>query len=107
MNDDEIIAALEAEEAHAIDGLSGELGRDRSKALDRYRGLDLEHPVEEGRSSIVSRDVTDTIESIMPSLTRVFMGGEDIGQFQPRGPEDEEAAKSETEVCNWYINEKN
>ncbi len=106
MTDDEIIAALEAEESQAIDGLSGDLGRDRARALDRYRGLDLEHTVEEGRSQIVSRDVTDTIESIMPSLTRVFLGGEDIGQFQPRGPEDEEAAKSETEVCNWYIQEK-
>lgn len=107
MTDDEIIAALEAEEAGAVDGTVGNLAKERSKALDRYRGLDFDHPAEEGRSGIVSRDVTDTIESIMPSLARVFLGGEDIGQFQPRGPEDEEGAKVETEVCNWYIQEKN
>lgn len=107
LRDEEIIAALESEEANAIDGLAGALAADRSRALDRYRGIDADHPVEEGRSDVVSRDVTDTIESIMPSITRVFMGGEDIGQFQPRGPEDEEAAKAETEVCNWYIQEKN
>ena len=105
LTDEELIAALEDEEATAIDGLVGELAQERMTALERYRGLPLGNEVE-GRSQVVSRDEADTIESIMPSLTRVFLGGEDIGQFEPRGYEDEEAAKTETEVCNWYIQQK-
>ena len=105
LTDEELIAALEDEESTAIDGLVGELAQERLTALERYRGLPLGNEVE-GRSQVVSRDEADTIESIMPSLTRVFLGGEDIGQFEPRGYEDEEAAKTETEVCNWYIQQK-
>jgi len=49
----------------------------------------------------------DVIEWIMPSLIRIYQGGEEIGKFDPRGPEDEEAAQVETDVCNWYLEKKN
>jgi hypothetical protein len=103
---EEIIAALEAEEAQAIDSTTGELANERAEALNRYRGAPLGNEVE-GRSQIVDRSVMDTIEWIVPSLTRIYMGGDDIGQFEPVGPEDEEPAKAETDVCNWYLQQKN
>jgi hypothetical protein len=45
----------------------------------------------------------DTIEWIMPSLMRIFMGGDEIGKFDPTGPEDEKPAERDTDVCNWYL----
>lgn len=105
-SESEIIAALESEEALAVDSTTGELARERADALDRYRGAPLGNEVE-GRSQVVDRSIMDTIEWIIPSLTRIYMGGDDIGQFEAVGPEDEEAAKSETDVCNWYLQNKN
>jgi hypothetical protein len=49
----------------------------------------------------------DTIQWIMPSLARIYLGGDEIGKFEPVGPEDEYAAECETEVCNWYLFNKN
>ena len=43
----------------------------------------------------------------MPSLIRVYLGGDEIGKFEPRGPQDEAAAQAETDVCNWYLEAKN
>lgn len=106
LTDEELIAALESEESLAIDGSSGELAKERADALDRYRGAPLGNEVE-GRSQIVDRSIMDTIEWIMPSLVRIYLGGDDIGKFDPRGPEDEEPAKAETDVCNWYLQAKN
>jgi len=106
LSPEEIIASLENAERLAIDGSTGDLAKERAEALNRYRGAPLGNEVE-GRSQVVDRSIMDTIEWIMPSLTRIYQGGDDIGQFEPMGPEDEESAKSETEVCNWYLENKN
>lgn len=106
MTDTELVAALESEEALALDATTGELARVRSLALDRYKGAPLGNEIE-GRSQVVDKSTADTIEWIMPSLVRIYLGGDDIGQFEAVGPEDEPAAKAETEVCNWYLTAKN
>ena len=102
LSDDEIIASLEAEEALALDSSTGQLANERADALDRYRGALLGNEVE-GRSQVVDRSVMDTIEWIMPSLARIFLGGDEIGKFEPIGPEDEDDATRDTDVCNWYL----
>lgn len=106
MNDAELIAAIEAEAALALDSsISGQLTSDRAAAIDRYKGVGPQ--AQEGRSAVVSRDLADTIEWIMPSLVRCFLGGGEIGRFEALGPEDEQAAQVETEVCNWMLEAKN
>lgn len=106
LTDEELVAALEAEESNALDSNTGELAKERADALDRYRGAPLGNEVE-GRSQVIDRSIMDTIEWIMPSLTRIYMGGDELGRFDPRGPEDEEPSQMETEVCNWYLENKN
>ncbi len=102
----ELVAAIEQEERQSIDTHSGELHTEREDALARYRG-ELLGNEQDGRSSIVDMTILDTIESIMPSLVTTFLGDDNgIGEFQPRGPEDEAAAKSETEAVNWMLNTK-
>lgn len=102
LTDEEVIASLESEEKLALDSSTGVLAEERADALDRYRGAPLGNEVE-GRSQVVDRSVMDTIEWIMPSLARIFMGGDEIGKFEPVGPEDEDDAKRDTDVCNWYL----
>ncbi len=106
LSDEELIAALQIEEAGAVDTTTGELAKERADALDRYRGAPLGNEVE-GRSQIVDRSIMDTIEWIMPSLVRIYLGGDEIGKFEPIGPQDEDQAKVETDVCNWYLEAKN
>lgn len=60
-----------------------------------------------GRSSVVSRDLQEIVDSMMPSLLRIFMGGEDVVLFEPFGAEDEEAAQQATDYINWIFNQKN
>lgn len=103
---EQIIAAIEAEEAACLESADGDLQGERSDALERYRG-ELYGNEAEGRSQVVDRSISDTIEWIMPSLCRVYMGGKDVGTFSARGPEDEEAAQIETDVCNYYLQSKN
>src|SRR6185369_3362660 len=106
LTDEELIAAIEAEESVALDAHSGQLRTERAEAWARYRGELLGNEIE-GRSQIVDKGVMDTIQWIVPSLVRIYLGGDDIGQFEPTGPEDEYAAECETEVCNWYLQSKN
>lgn len=103
---EQIIATIEAEEAACLESVDGDLQNERADALERYRGEKYGNEVD-GRSQVVDRSIADTIEWIMPSLVRVYMGGEDIGTFRARGPEDEEPAKIETDVCNYYLQAKN
>jgi hypothetical protein len=58
----------------------------------------------EGRSSIVMREVADTIQQMLPGLIRVFTSGEQVVQFVPNGPEDEALAEQQTDYVNHVMN---
>ena len=98
----EMVTAVENEEALALDTARGELQAQRTDALDRYLGRPY-GTEQEGRSSVVDRSIADTVEWIMPSLMRTFLGGDEIGKFAATGPEDEGAADIETQVCNHFV----
>jgi len=59
-----------------------------------------------GRSQFVMSDVYDTIEAILPSLMRVFYGGQDVVNISPMGPEDEQAAKLMEQKVNFDFQRK-
>lgn len=99
-----------AEEARqSIAYLGGRIAEQRSLALQYY----FREPVgdlaitDENRSKVISSDVADTVEWILPSLLRIFTAGDDVVRFEPQGPEDEAAAKQATEYCNWIFNRDN
>lgn len=104
LKDDEIVSAIEAQEALAE--TFGNLSEDRVKAIDYYLGEPMGNEVE-GRSQVISRDVWDTVEWIKPQLTDVFCGGDEVASFTPRGPEDVKGAEQETEYINYQLTQKN
>ena len=55
----------------------GELSEQRRKALRYYLGEPFGNEIE-GRSKVVSTDVSDTIEWILPSLLKIFTAGDDV-----------------------------
>ena len=106
LSDSELLATIEREERNAYGYLSGELSTERTQALDYYLGRPFGNEVE-GRSEVVSTDVADTIEWVMPSLLKIFASGDRVVAFNPRGPEDVEASEQETDYVNFLVMEKN
>lgn len=109
ITDEGLKAILQAARANAEGESQGsDLAAQRSDAMDYYMGrMDKDLPSMEGRSSAVSTDVQDTVEGIMPSLLDIFAGSENVCQFNPVGPEDEDAARQETDYVNHVYNQEN
>ena len=106
IQDMEIIAQIEQQESIAYGVNDSSLSNDRAEAIDYYLGQPFGNE-EEGRSQVVSYDVQDTIESALPQLLKVFVAGDKVVQFDPKGPEDQEAADQETDYVNHVVMEKN
>jgi len=106
MDDGELQSVLRAEFDDARDYHTNQLGNERQKAGDYYLGAKFGNE-QEGRSSVVSTEVADTIEYVMPSLMRIFASTDEAVRFMPRGPEDVEAAEQASEYVNWVLNNEN
>lgn len=102
-----LISAIDKAEAAAYGSdNNGDLATIRARSIEDYLG-ELYGDEIEGQSQVVSRDVFDTIESIKPSLLRIFTGGDQVCRFDPVGPEDVEQADQETDYINHVIQDKN
>jgi hypothetical protein len=101
------LSALVEQELYAASGTNTtKLSEQRADAMDRYHGKKYGNE-QEGRSQIVTRDVADVIEWIMPSLMKIFTGGDKVVQFEPQGPEDVKMAKQATDYVNYVIMRQN
>lgn len=107
MDDTTLLGIIAAEE----DGVDDtELNEDRDRALDYYYGRAVGRLAPSDlpdRSSYVSRDVSDTIDWIMPALMKTFLAGDDIVSFSPRNAEDVPAAEQETDYVNHVVSDQN
>jgi hypothetical protein len=102
-----LISAINKAEQNAYGSdTNGELSTIRARSIEDYLGEPYGDEVE-GQSQVVSRDVFDTVETIKPSLARIFTGGERVCRFDPVGPEDQEQAEQESDYINHVIQEKN
>jgi hypothetical protein len=106
LSETEIVTTLDEEIRSAVGYSSSELSEQRKTALEAYYGQPYGNEVD-GRSSYVSRDVLEAIEWIMPSLMRVFFGGDHIVRFEPQGPEDEKNAQQATDYVNYIFQKEN
>lgn len=107
--DDEDFLRLVAEERKRSIGFDhdDELSAAREKALNYVKGEMPDVPSLPNRSRAVSTDVADAIETALPDLVEIFVGGDDVAAFQPVGPEDEEQAQAETDYVNAVIFDQN
>lgn len=105
LTDDEQRAIIASRLSDTINSTDSELRSERKSALDFYYGRPLGNEIE-GRSQVVSKDVMDTVEWMMPSLMRIFCMQQAV-QFDPVGPEDELQAKQETGYVNHVLWKKN
>ena len=98
----ELKATITSETSDALGYQNGKLVQERSLALDYYNSEKMGNEVE-GRSQVISSDVLEAVESVLPSLLRIFTAGDDIVKFEPVGEEDEKASQQATEYINHII----
>jgi len=102
MDEAALASILSSEIEDATSFIDSDIGPQRAKAIDRYFGRPYGDE-EEGRSQIVSRDVHDTINAILPSLMRVFFGSENVVEFAPESEEDVANAEQATDYINYVV----
>lgn len=107
MDDAKLLQVVAEERAKSVGfDHDEELRSARDLALNYSKGEMPDLPSMDGRSSAVSTDVADAIETILPDLVEIFTG-EDVATFSPVGPEDEDAARQETDYVNHVVFEEN
>jgi len=99
MDNDDIVARLRKK----ISGSNYyEAQDDGTDGYDLYLGCPMGNEIE-GKSQIVTREAMEYVEWLMPSLARIFLSGDDIISFEPRGDGDVEAAREEQVITQWHI----
>lgn len=108
IDDDELLSLCLEEQRQSIGFENdGDLSGAREKSLEYYKGEMPDVPSLPNRSRAVSTDVADAIETVLPDLVEIFIGGEDVATFQARNPQDEDAAKQETDYVNHVVVQEN
>jgi hypothetical protein len=106
MDDGRLKAILQGEIDNAIGFLETETVEQRKNALTAYMRDPYGNEVE-GRSQIVTGEVAEAVDGMLPPLMRLFTSADQIGVFEPVGPGDEPLAEQATEYCNWVLMKQN
>jgi hypothetical protein len=99
LDENGIKAVVGHEIIDALGGLGSQIAEQRRKAIRFYYGRPFGNEVE-GQSKVVLTDVQDTIEWMMPELVRLFVGNDEIWEFDSTHPDYDDAALEATEVIN-------
>jgi len=106
MSEDELLALIEQEEGNCISSTSGALAEQRREAMQYYYGLPYGNEIE-GRSQVVTTEVKDAVEGILPPLMAIFTSSDEIVRFEPQNVEDEAAAQQATDYINYIFTRLN
>lgn len=103
VDEDDLLRIIDEEVRNGITFANDDKADARSDALDYYDGIMRDLPAERGRSSVVSRDVADVIDAVLPGLMRMFAGASTLGVYEPAKPGDEQAAAQATDYVNHVL----
>jgi len=106
LEDPTLRSILQGQINNAIGYLGGLLSDQREKSLKYYQGDPLGNEMA-GRSQVVSTDVADTIESLLPNLLRVFTSSDKVVKCEPVRAEDEPLADQATAYLNHIFYKEN
>jgi hypothetical protein len=102
----ELQSLLSNQIQNALGYLGGQLSDSRTKSLEYYLGDKLGTEID-GRSQVVSTDVADTIESLLPNLLRVFTASDKVVHCEPMTAEDVPMAAQATAYLNHVFYKEN
>jgi hypothetical protein len=107
MSDTDILSRVEQKVRLGVGYHDSKLSKERERVINYYNSM-LPKRQNEGRSSYISSDVYDSVESMKSQLLETFSGNpEGLVSFPPLGPNDQRAARIATEYCSYQIFELN
>jgi len=106
MTEDDFQSVVSAYIADAIQYIDDDISPVRAESTRYYRGDPFGNEVE-GRSQVVSRDVRDSVQAVLPSMMRVFFGSEKAVEFVPRTENDVAMAEQATDYLNYILHQDN
>ena len=101
-----LLALISQEISSSLGFYDSDLSTQRKEALKYYLGEPLGNETE-GRSSVVSQDILEVVESILPSLMRMFTQSDKMVNFEPQQAEDVPYADQISDYCNFIFNRDN
>ena len=106
VTDIKLRSIINSEINNAIGFMGSNLSAQRRKSLEYYMGDKLGTEID-GRSQVVSTDVADTIETILPNLLRIFTASDQVVRCEPVKSEDVALADQATNYVNYIFNKDN
>ena len=105
-HDETLLSRLKRESETAIGAHEGLLSDQIKRLNDYYHGKEYGNE-EQGRSQFITREVYETVESIMPYIMKIFFSSDKAAVFEPEDEDDVESAIQETEYVNWVFYKDN
>lgn len=102
MSEEELQSVVRSYISDAVQYIDDEISPIRAESTRYYRG-DLFGNEIDGRSQVVSRDVRDSVQAVLPSMMRVFFGSEKAVEFSPRNADDVAMAEQATDYVNYLL----
>lgn len=106
MDDETLVTHVTRLANDAKDYIDGSLMTNWAEAQKYYFGDKMGNE-KKGQSQVVSKDVSDAVDWIMPSLMDIFTGSEEAVKFEPATIEDVEEAEQKTSYINYLFYRKN
>jgi len=106
ISDTELRSIISGEINNALGFMGGSLSSQRKKSLEYYLGEKLGTEID-GRSQVISTDVADTVETILPNLLRIFTASNNVVRCEPVKAEDVALADQATNYINYVFNKDN
>ena len=106
MSEGELQSVVASYISDAIQYIDDDISPIRAESTKYYRGDPFGNEVD-GRSQVVSRDVRDSVQAVLPSMMRVFFGSEKAVEFVPRNANDVGMAEQATDYLNYILQQDN
>ena len=106
VTEEKLRAIINSEINNSIGFMGSNLTSQRKKSMEYYMGDKLGTEID-GRSQVVSTDVADTVETILPNLLRIFTASDQVVKCEPVKSEDVPLAEQATNYINYIFNKDN
>jgi len=106
INNKELLSTIQSYEDNVSDHMDSDAAQTRADLLDYYLGERYGNE-RDGYSSIVTREVYQSVENIKSDIAELFVADDETVRFEPEGPEDVEAAQQATDWVRYVFYRQN
>lgn len=104
MTEDELASLCAMHQATSVAYYTAELAAEQEQAINYYYGKMEDLPSPEGSSSATDYSVSVMVDNMLAAVLKPFVSADEVVTFEPRGPEDVQAAEQATDYVNFIIN---